>query len=480
MSAEEFRSLGYRLVDRIAGHLESLPQRPVTAGDRPSRIRALLEPFDMPDAGVPPEQALDEAWGLLADHSLYNGHPRFFGYITSSPAPVGVLGDFLASALNPNAGAFILSPMATGMELQTLRWVARFLGYPQDCGGILVSGGNMANIVAFLAARKAKAPFDISTEGAGASRLTVYLSPETHTWVHKAADLSGLGTSSLRYVPVDSELRILVPELRRMIEQDRSAGCHPFLIVGSAGTVSTGAVDPLASLAEVAREQDLWFHVDGAYGAPAAALDEAPPDLKALALADSLAVDPHKWFYLPVEAGCTLVRDPAALSATYDYSPAYYHFEGDPGDEPVNFYTRGIQNSRGFRALKLWLALRSAGRDGLARMISEDFALAREMFDAISRHPELEPVTCNLSITTFRYVPEGVDPLDPYLNQLNEALLDRIQRGGECFLSNAVIKGVFLLRACIVNFNTNLEDVLAVPEIVARIGRQVHAELRLR
>ena len=480
MSAEEFRSLGHRLVDLIAGHLESLPLRPVTRGDRPSQIRSLLEAFDLPDAGIPPDQALEEAWKLLSDHSLYNGHPRFFGYITSSPAPVGILGDFLASALNPNTGAFVLSPMATGMELQALRWVARFLGYPQDCGGILVSGGNMANIVAFLAARKAKAPFDISAEGAGSRRLTVYLSPETHTWVHKAADLSGLGTSSLRYVPVDDELRIRIPELLRMITQDRSAGAHPFLLIGSAGTVSTGAVDPLASLAEVAREQDLWFHVDGAYGAPAAALDDAPPGLKALSLADSVAVDPHKWFYLPVEAGCTLVRNPAVLPATYDYSPAYYHFEGDPGDEPVNFYTRGLQNSRGFRALKLWLALRTAGRDGLARMISDDIALARDLSEAIRQHPELEPRTCSLSITTFRYVPEGLDRLDPYLNQLNEALLDRIQRGGECFLSNAVLNGTFLLRACIVNFNTTLADVRAVPEIVARIGREVHAELRSR
>jgi glutamate/tyrosine decarboxylase-like PLP-dependent enzyme len=228
----------------------------------------------------------------------------------------------------------------------------------------------------------------------------------------------------------------------------------------------------------------LWLHVDGAYGAPAAMLEEADADLKALATADSVAADPHKWLYVPFEAGCALVRDPQALVNAFSYRPAYYHFEGKADDPRTSFYELGLQNTRGFRALKVWLAIRQVGRAGYQQMIGDDIRLARLLYDEVARHPELEAVSNGLSITTFRYVPAELrartrDPgIAEYLNDLNTALLSSIQTGGELFVSNAVLDGQYVLRACIVNWRTTDEHVRAVPGMVARLGGQLHAHMR--
>jgi glutamate/tyrosine decarboxylase-like PLP-dependent enzyme len=244
--------------------------------------------------------------------------------------------------------------------------------------------------------------------------------------------------------------------------------------------VSTGAIDPLREIAGICKQHGVWFHVDGAYGGFAAALPGASDDLKALSLADSVAVDPHKWLYAPLEAGCALVRDAAALRAAFAYHPPYYHFD----EQATNFVDCGPQNSRGFRALKVWLAMRHIGAAGYRQMIADDIRLSQVMAQAVAQHAELELATQDLSITTFRYVPldlrtqVGTADAERHLDALNRELLDRLQRGGEVFLSNAVISGRYLLRACIVNFHTDRSDVEAVPAIVARLGRAIDAELR--
>jgi len=484
MDADAFRALGHDLVDRIAVFLDAMGERPLTPGESPEAVRAALDAgAGLPEHGADPGELLGDAADLLFDHSLFNGHPSFYGYITSSPTPIGMLGDFLAAAVNANAGAWILSPMATEIEAQTVRWIAELLGYPADGGGLLVSGGNMANTVGLWAARAAMADWDVREAGvgaAGARPLRVYASGETHTWIHKATDLAGLGTDAIRWIPTDDGLRMDVAALRDALERDRATGERPMMVVGTAGSVSTGVVDPLFEIADVCREEGVWFHVDGAYGGLAAAAPEAPPDLGALHLADSLAVDPHKWLYAPLEAGCTLVRDRETLRRAFSYHPPYYHF----GQEATNYVDFGPQNSRGFRALKVWLALRQVGREGYARCIGEDIELSRRMHARVEEHPELEPFTQALSISTFRYVPPDLRPevgseaAETYLNELNQALLDRIQTSGEAFVSNAVVEGRYLLRACIVNFNTKADDVDALPEIVARLGRAVDRELR--
>jgi aromatic-L-amino-acid/L-tryptophan decarboxylase len=484
MDAAAFRTLGHALVEQIAGFLESLPQRPVTRDEPPSAIR---DAFDLnaplPEAGVEPGQLLERTAALLFDHSLFNGHPRFFGYITAAPAPIGMLGDFLAAAVNPNVGAWTLSPAATEIEAQTVRWIAQLMGYPVDCGGLMVSGGNMANLVCFWAARAARADFDVREQGmtgAPARRLRVYGSAETHTWIQKAADLAGIGTASIRWIPTDADLRMDVDALRRAMDRDAAAGDRPFMVVGTAGSVSTGAVDPLRAIGAACRDHGAWFHVDGAYGGFAAASPEAPADLAGLADADSVAVDPHKWLYAPLEAGCALVRDPEQLRAAFAYHPPYYHF----AERATNYVDFGPQNSRGFRALKVWLALRQVGAAGYRAMISDDIRLSRAMADEVQRTLELELMTQSLSITTFRFVPAdlqtrtGEPAVEAHLDALNRELLDRLQRGGEIFVSNAVIGGRYALRACIVNFHTTLADVRAVPRVAARVGREVDDALR--
>lgn len=490
MTERAFRTVGHQVIEHIAEWLYSLPNRPVAPNEVPGMLREALGTGSLPEQGAAVRDLLEEAASLLFEHSTFNGHPRFWGYITSSAAPIGALGDLLAAAVNPNVGGWALAPLATEMEAQTIRWIAELMGYPTDCGGLLVSGGNMGNFVGFLVARTAKMPWDVRVAGltGGEGRhLRVYCSQETHTWLHKAADLFGLGTEAIRWIPVDAELRMDTAALRGQIQADHAAGDLPLLVIGTAGTVSTGAVDALPEIAAICREYDLWFHVDGAYGGFAAALlnggsvIEVPEALQGISLADSVAVDPHKWLYAPLEAGCALVRDPTLLHRTFSHHPLYYHFD-EEALSTINYHEYGPQNSRGFRALKVWLALRQAGRAGYVKMIADDIQLAQALARRVEVEPELQVFTQGLSITTFRYVPADLTPgseqVEAYLNQLNTALVTRIQRSGEAFLSNAVIGGTFLLRACIVNFRTVLEDIEALPRIVIRVGREVDATLR--
>ena len=481
MGGDEFRAIGHRLVDRIAEFLDSLPEKPVTRGESVSVVRkALGAECALPANGTDASALLDRAADLLFEHSLFNGHPSFWGYITSSAAPIGALGDLLAAAVNPNAGAWPLSPMATEIEAQTIRWIAEILHYPIDCSGILVSGGNVANLVCFLAARQAKAGWNVRELGNTDARLRVYCSKETHAWIQKAAEISGLGTKAIRWTPADKQQRMIVAELRRQIADDLKSGDRPFLVIGTAGSVSTGAIDPLPEIRAVCREFDLWFHVDGAYGAPAAILPDAPVELLGLRDADSVAVDPHKWLYAPLEAGCALVRDPEKLRNAFAYHPPYYNF----GVEAINYFDLGPQNSRGFRALKVWLAIQQVGREGYVRMISDNVQLSRKLFEEVLRYDDLQTLTQSLSIATFRYVPQdlksGDEEVESYLNQLNREILARIESGGEAFLSNAVIEGKFALRACIVNFRTTASHIEALPRLVVRLGKAADAELRSR
>jgi glutamate/tyrosine decarboxylase-like PLP-dependent enzyme len=480
---DEFQKIGYQLIDTISQFLDSIREKPVTTGESSKQIEALLGNNSLPAEGSAASALFSRTAELLLDHSLLNGHPRFFGYITSSPTPVGMLADMLAAAVNPNAGANILSPMATAIEKQTVKWLAEFVGVDPGWGGILVSGGNMANFTAFLAARTAKGPKTLKEDGLpnANAEMILYGSKATHTWIEKAAVLFGHGTKAIRWIPTDASNKMNMAALKQTIDKDLENGKKPFLVIGNAGDVSTGVVDDLAAIATVCKQYDLWFHIDGAYGIPAAVIPEYKSVFEGIKEADSIALDPHKWLYAPLEAGCTLVKNPQHLVDTYSSHPVYYNFS-NPDDEPaINYYEYGFQNSRGFRALKVWMALQQVGSNGYIKMIGENIALSKLLFDEANKHPELEAVSHNLSITTLRFIPKEVagteKEKEDYINRLNETLLNDLQEGGEVFLSNAVVAGKYCLRACIVNFRTTEKDIAETVEIIVREGRKMHEKI---
>lgn len=479
MDPETFRTIGHQMIDDIANFLSNIEELPVTNSPLPHELHEKL-PREIPVRGTDASELIKDTWKLLVQNSLFNGHPKFWGYITSSPAPIGILGDLMASAINSNCGAYVLSPMATEIEKQTIDWLGQFIGYPAG-SGIMVSGGNMANFIGFLAARKARADWNIREAGIQPSegKWRVYTSSETHTWVNKAADLFGLGLNAVRWIPTDAEQRMDIEKLEQAIELDLKAGFLPFMIVGTAGSVSTGTVDPLDQIAACCEKYRCWFHVDGAYGGFAAALPELKEMFNGIEKADSIAIDPHKWLYSPLEAGCTLVKDPNALLDAFSFHPVYYNFDGN--EEPqTNFHEQGMQNSRGFRALKVWLGMRQIGIEGHIKLIREDIQLAEILFETLKKYEDIETFTQHLSITTFRYIPAGTNKTtsQEYLNKLNQTLLNKLQSGGEVFPSNAVINGSFVIRVCIVNFRTVLNDIESLPAIVRREGKLIHEEMQ--
>ena len=487
MSPDEFRTLGYHVIDRLASFMAALPDRPVTSSPLPAELQTLLSAIGdtPPQHGSDAEELLADTIDQLVQHSLFTGHPRYWAYIGGQPAPIGMLGDLIASAVDPAVSGWALAPLATEIERQAISWIAQMIGYPSDCGGIFTSGGNMGNFLGLLVARHAKAQWDIRADGLrspNAKQLLLYASEETHTWVHKAADQFGFGINAIRWISTDGDQRMDIAALEQQIDADLATGYQPFMVIGAAGTVSTGVIDPLVELARVCRERDLWFHIDGAYGAMAALLPDAPAELRALGEADSIALDPHKWLYVPFEAGCTLVRNRELMRQTFSFVPPYYNVGADDAEPLLNYFEYGLQNTRGFRALKVWLTLRQAGVEGYQKMIAEDIELAQALFQLIKEYSELEAWTQHLSITTFRYVPEdltcGNALVESYLNRLNRAVLDRLQHEGEAYISNAIIRGAYVLRACFVRFTTTLDDVEALPEIVVRLGRLLDAELR--
>jgi aromatic-L-amino-acid/L-tryptophan decarboxylase len=474
MQGSEFKRVGYQLIDQIADFIDNIREKPVTANLSLAQLSAMVGLDSLPEYGKTASETVSRAAALLFNYSLFNGHPKFFGYITSSAAPIGALADLLAATVNPNVGAQILSPVATAIEKQVVKWLGEFIAVPACFDGILVSGGNMANFTAFFAAINAKMPERKKEGVAGAvNKPVIYCCRTTHTWIEKAASLSGLGAGSFRWISADSTGRIDIVALEKAIQEDKENNLRPIMVIATAGDVSTGAVDDLKSIAAICKRYDCWFHLDGAYGVPAAVVPEQRGLFEGMADADSIALDPHKWLYAPLEAGCTLVKNPQHLIQAYSSHPVYYNFSNDAEPAARNFYEYGFQNSRGFRALKVWMVLQQAGRQGYIEMISTDIRLAKLLFQLASQHPELQAVTQNLSITTLRYCPPEYPEGD--LNQLNELLLNDLQRNGEVFLSNAVIGDKYCLRACIVNFRTSEKDMEEVVEIIVRTGRQLVA-----
>src|SRR5262245_48646705 len=469
----EVRRVAHRVADMLADYLEALPERPVFA-PVPVDAAARFAHASLPAIGSEPDAILDEFAQSIGPYPFGNGHPRFWAWVNSPPAVMGILAETLAAAMNPSVAGG--NHAAVHVERQVVRWFVEMLGLPPTTMGLLVSGGSMANLTALAAARPAKAGFDVRARGlqSGDQRLVVYMSEEGHGCIRKAAEVLGIGTESLRIVPVNERLEMRVDVLADTIDRDVQAGNRPVAVAASAGTVNTGAIDDLEAIARVCRDRDLWLHVDGAYGAAAVLSERYRDRLRGLALADSVALDPHKWLYVPVEAGLVLVRDGAHLRSAFSLVPPYLRTDGDPHGVggPPWFSEFGFQQSRGFRALKVWMKLKYYGAVGYARAIAQDLRLASYLADRVNADADLELMAPpSLSVVCFRVVPAGVVG-DERLNELNKHVLERLQLGGRAFLSSTLLRGRFVLRACIVNPLSAQGDVDAMLETVKALARE--------
>lgn len=480
--AERIRQMGREAVEVVARYYESLRDLPVYPRISAAELKALLaEP--LPQEGRDFSRLLDVFREVLVPNSRHNGHPRFFGYVSAPGTAVASMADLLASALNSNVVAWRSAPAATELEHVAIDWIKEALGYDPGADGLFVSGGSMANFAALAAARHRHCGDAISAEGARAFArpLRVYMSQEGHHSIEKAAVLLGIGHANVRRVAVDERLRMNVEDLERKIEEDRAAGAEPFCVVASAGTVVTGAVDPLAEVIEAARRQGLWTHVDAAYGGFAMLAPSARPLFAGLGEADSVALDPHKWLYLPADCGCVLYRDPVAARTAFSMGADYTRVMEREPQEAFAFWDYGPELSRRFRALKVWMVLAHAGARALGEAIETNLDCARHLARLVEASPDFELLApVELSIFCFRYLPPASLPSRPRpeaeereLDRLNERVLVALQQGGRSYLSNATVKGRFALRGCVLNYRTTRSDMETLLDDVRRAAQEV-------
>ena len=445
----------------VFDYLTTISERPVRAENHAGKTTNSIH-TELSTEGIPLDKLLDECRTIM-DLSRHNGHPRFFGYVASPSTPVGAYADLIASALNANITCWRSGPAGTELERMVVRWLGSLINYDRKAAGLLTSGGSMANMIALLIANRRKSGAATAQRGLWNSGppMTVYASEEVHMSIPKAADILGFGRDQVRVIACDDRQRMRVDVLRQKVEADVREGLRPFCVVASAGTVNTGVVDPLAEIANVAAEFDLWFHVDGAYGAPGV-LDERKKLLfNGIERADSVSLDPHKWLYVPVDAGCLLFHDAAAAMAAFNTEDAdYIKTHGYTDEEAFAFWDYGVELSRRFRALKVWLTLQYYGTRRIAEAISDDISLAEYLGALVSEADDFELLApVELSICCFRYVPRGAGKNDSELDRLNERIMELVQKGGRAYISNATVNGRFALRACITNFRTTKSDI---------------------
>lgn len=467
---DEFRRLAHAAVELIAAQLTALqdPQTPVRA-PVPESVQVALMHTPLPDSPTDPAALLDAYQRLIAPYPMGNNHPRFMAWVNSTAAPFGLIAELLGAALNPSVAGG--DHGAVYAEHGVLNWIKGWFGYPETAGGILASGGSVANLIGLGAMRYAISQrLGINPRRAGiggvGSPLVVYQSAQTHICIQKAVELLGIGTDYLRTIPVDSDYRIDLDALRAQIAADRAAGLTPACVVGNAGTVNTGAIDPLAALADLCAAEGLWFHVDGAYGGVAILAEGVADHYTGIERADSIAADPHKWLYIPIECGCALVRDAEIMRAAFSAMPPYVKQDrGLPW-----FFEFGIEQTRSFRALKLWMVLQQVGLAGYRALISRDIALSHTLRAKIAARRDFQLVAGGpLSICCFVYAPENA----PDLDALNREIISRVQAGGEAFLTGTILNGRYVLRACHVNFRTTEADLEAVLNIIAAAGQAI-------
>ena len=473
---EEIQRIGYRVVDLIADHLSTLPSEPVFRPVPPALARHFLS-TPAPVSPVPADEVLRVFEETIEPYPFGNGHPRFWGWVNSPPAVMGVFADALAAAMNPSCAGG--NHAAVYVERQLLNWFRDMLGFPDTSMGLLVSGGSMATLTALAVARHVKSGADVRVNGLrNAPRpFAFYMSSEAHGCARKAIELLGFGSATIRTIPISADYRMKVDALDAALQGDRAINVQPIAVVATAGTTNTGAIDDLEAIAEVCRQHDVWMHVDAAYGGPAILTGDYAERLAALARADSIALDPHKWMFVPVEAGLVLVRDAEAMRSSFSLVPPYLRTDGSTtgvGGPPwLSEY--GFQQTRGFRALKVWMTMQQFGLNGFKAVIEENLALARYLADRLRTAPDFGLMAPpELSVVCFRFL-DPSSPDEESQASLNRRLLERLQLGGEAFLTSTELGGRFVLRACIVNHRSTRDDIDRMLDAVRSIGRDLVA-----
>jgi len=463
LDREDMRALGYRVIDMLIEHWEELPQKPATRKASRATMEARLRE-SLPEHGANALEILDQLERDVFSHIMHLDHPRFFAFVPSPSNFVGVMADALASGFNVFAGTWLEASGPAQIELVAVDWLRRACGLPDSAGGLFVSGGSMANITALAVARHIR--LNDRIEGA-----MVYCSDQTHSSIERGLRILGFQNNQLRKVPSDSDFRLDASALQHAVEADRAAGQVPFSVVANAGTTNTGAIDPLPELADFCQQHGLWLHVDGAYGAAAVLCGRGQALLEGLASADSLSLDPHKWLFQPYEIGCVLVRDERWLKETFHILPEYLEdIVGREGE--VNFCDRGIQLTRGFRALKLWMSLKIFGRLGFQSALDRGFELA-ELAEAVVRELSNWQVVSHaqMGIVTFRCAPDDMTAEE--LNRLNRELVGEMIADGFAMISSTILRGQTVLRMCTINPRTTEADIRETIKRLDHIGKKL-------
>src|SRR5881409_3538297 len=465
-SADEIRDWGNSVTQFMIDYLGGLRDRPVYRHTSSREIRSGLD-SKLPIEGTDFDLLLRLFRDAIVPFSRQNAHPRMFGYVQSPGTPIGAFADLLASTLNANLTIWRSAPAPVELECLTIDWIRQILGFNPEAGGLFVSGGSMANLAAIAAARQAT---DSSSD-----RLRMYASSETHFSIAKAAALLGIGHQNVRHVAVGEHFRIRVDHLISKITADLEAGYVPFCVIANAGTVDTGAVDPLGEIREVANRFELWMHVDGSYGAFAVLAKSAKKLFAGMEQADSIALDPHKWLYLPVDVGCVIYRDPQIARAAFAHEAEYTRMFGEEADEAFVCWDYGPELSRRFRALKVWMLLKGVGLDRLSEAIETNLACARYFESLVRASDDFEMVApVELSIFCFRHLPAQLRSESPQaIDAFNEQLLIALQRDGSSYLSNTTLGSRFVLRGCVLNYRTTLRDMEILLDDLRRVARSL-------
>lgn len=467
LSRDARETLGRAALDWVLKYFDRPSEPPLYPSISAAEVRQLVDE-PLPLTAQDPGNVL-EAFARLATLGRNNGHPRMFGYVQSSGNFAGAIGDFLASALNQNVTSWRSSPSGTTIERQVVDWIKTLIEFPNAAAGVLLGGGSAANAAALAVALRASTDVDVNAKGVRAlpAAPRLYASDRAHMSIAKAAAALGLGREAVSLVETTPDGRMDVDALQRAIAVDRAAGNHLVCVVANAGEVNTGAIDPLDGIADVCAANRLWLHVDGAYGAFAASVPRLAQAFQGMARADSLSLDPHKWLFAPVDAGCLLVRQESHLRRTFSHAAAYLDVVADRDMSDFAFWDVSPELSRRFRALKIWFALKCHGAAAFVEAIDRNCALAAQLGDALDASDDFERLApVPLSIVCFRYVPPALAANAAALNAFNRDLMVEVQRSGTSYLSNATLAGTLALRACIVNHRTTAAD---VPALVADI-----------